>query len=591
MNTYDFSSLDAKDICAIDFETPYEKGFLNVRALGNVNYSQQAPPYMVSIYCPARGVEYVGPVKPAPWDKVTDTLLVSHNAGFDLEVLASARGKHRLVSSKLVFAGHECSSDLSAYCGLGRSLEKAVLSAYGVSIDKRIRINASGKKWPKDFKPEEQEAMLAYCLDDSKYSYRLWTDYRDQWPIAERAFAGLIRCRCRAGIFIDTKKMLSFRLKLELIRAEAEGKIPWEGKVLSLNNARKYCQKVDVPPPPSFAEKNPECAKWEKKYGPLYPFVEALHVYRKSNMYLKKIEKMGSKLMKNGRMNFNLRYHGAEGTGRLAGSDGLNIQNLPRADFEGIDFRSLIVAARGKKLIVSDFAQIEPRVCHWIVGNLEKLNALRNGVNIYEMDAQWQGEPGTMKALEKDRYQKQKAITLGLSYGMGAPTFMEHAASDYGVIIDLSEARMIVERWRAENPLVRKFWSKCYNGIYLSFVKQEPYTVTLPSGRVLSYFDIIQEEGDIKARVSKSGNRYKFYGAKIFENIVQAIARDCLRDAVLRIEQAGIPVAFSAHDEVVIEIGKSFPKEEVTALMLQSPAWASTLPLGAETIEVQEYTK
>ena len=44
------------------------------------------------------------------------------------------------------------------------------------------------------------------------------------------------------------------------------------------------------------------------------------------------------------------------------------------------------------------------------------------------------------------------------------------------------------------------------------------------------------------------------YGGKLVENIVQAVARDCLATAMLSLDNAGYEIVFHIHDEVVIEV-------------------------------------
>ena len=82
---------------------------------------------------------------------------------------------------------------------------------------------------------------------------------------------------------------------------------------------------------------------------------------------------------------------------------------------------------------------------------------------------------------------------------------------------------------------------------------------------------------------SKRWGRVDTYGGKLVENVVQAIARDCLAEAVERLEAAGYAVVFHVHDEVVIDCPKDQADlDAVAAIMAQPVAWAPDLPLGAD---------
>ena len=108
--------------------------------------------------------------------------------------------------------------------------------------------------------------------------------------------------------------------------------------------------------------------------------------------------------------------------------------------------------------------------------------------------------------------------------------------------------------------------------------RYDNYEVELPSSRCLNYYGVTREPGkkfgyEYKSSTSMSGNKYKFYGGKLAENLVQACARDVLRDAILRIEEAGFRVAMHVHDEVVVEIDKDSDLSTIEDLMKVVPEW------------------
>jgi len=580
-------------VCAFDFECEYSDS-INVKVQGNQNYARLTKVFLVSLFSPELGIEYVGPPELAPWP-TNGVAMVAHNVGFDSAVYKACQAKGDLPNDlNPLFV---CSADLSAYMLLGRNLKDVVKAAYNVELSKSIRNRAKNKGWPQDFKPAQQEDFKRYCLEDAKYSYRLWKDFSAEWPENERRFAEIIRVRANEGVAIDQGAVAQGVERLSYLRELAERKIPWAGNggtVLSMARVREYCVLEQIPPPASLAEDSIECTQWEQRFGDKYPLIGFLRAWRKANMYLRKLELMQSKLMPNGRMCFGLKYYGAEATGRLSGEGGWNIQNLPRVPYEEVDVRKLLIPEPGKKFVIADFAAIEPRVTCWITDS-PLLGNLRTGHNLYEADARlsgsWNGEPGTLKKTDPNLYQLQKAQTLGISYGMGSHRLKEAARVQLSLDLDLSQCAKIIDRWHVRNPGVRKKWKQLERDFRDSTVKKETYSITLPSGRKLRYFNP-EHTGDKIVASPTQGPRRKFYwGGAVFENVVQAIARDVLRDAVLRIEAAGIPVIFTAHDEVVCEVPLDFNETEIKHLMLVPPDWARDLPLGVEVISSQNYLK
>jgi DNA polymerase I-like protein with 3'-5' exonuclease and polymerase domains len=584
-------------VVAVDFESEHSDS-LSIQLYGNHNYARQTQIFLVALYSPELGIEYVGAPEYAPWIWVDGHAWVSHNASFDETVFYAARDHHHQIPSGIGPISWSCSADLSAFCLLGRSLESAVKNAYGITLSKSVRAKAKNKKWPTDFTPEQREEFQAYCLADSRWCYRLWTDYSPHWPAEERAFSQIIRKRCAGGVRIDQALLGQYLERLTQLRDQAEERIPWAGgenPVLSHKQVRAYCALQDMPAPASLAEDSQACAKWESVYGDRFPIVGAIRAYRKANILLRKLEAVERRLMPDGRMNFSLKYHGAAATGRLSGADGWNIQNLGRVPYEGIDIRKLLIAAPGKKFCVADFSQIEPRIIAWITGNETLLKELSGGQNFYEAEARlagvWNGESATLKKTNLGLYQLQKSQSLGIAYGMGAERYRAAAWEQLGLEITSPLAKRVIREWHTRNPGVRRLWNRLELEFRASWVKSEPYSMHLPSGRKLTYFAIEKKGNRFLASPSLEPRRQFYWGGSLFENLIQAIARDVLRQAVLRLEDHGIPVIFSAHDEPVCEVDSNFDASEILRLMTAPIAWAPGLPLAAEINEVPAYTK
>ena len=282
--------------------------------------------------------------------------------------------------------------------------------------------------------------------------------------------------------------------------------------------------------------------------------------------------------------------------------------------------RTTFIASEGKILIDADFSAIEARVISWLAGEEWRLEVFRTHGKIYEASAsQMFGVP--LERIKKgnpeyELRQRGKVAELALGYqgGVGAMRQM-----DTGHQLDnLSdeEVKDIVSRWRETNKRIRDLWYKMDNaavqvitqggsvGVNNILVSREYdytynkdyMTIALPSGRKLYYNSpqigenqwgnpSISYMGVNQAskKGGKKWTRIETYGGKLVENVVQAIARDCLSQAITHLEQAGIPVIFHIHDEVVIECSADTASlDDVVKIISQPIPWAPDLPLGAD---------
>ena len=180
-----------------------------------------------------------------------------------------------------------------------------------------------------------------------------------------------------------------------------------------------------------------------------------------------------------------------------------------------------------------------------------------------------------------------------------------------------SELPELVSAWREANPnIVKLWWSieaaaikavkekavvKMQYGLTFHYAKGILF-VKLPSGRSLAYvrprigvderFGKEQLTYEGTEQGSKQWGRIPTYGGKLTENIIQAIARDCLAVSMLRLDEAGYHINFHVHDEVILNVPVGTGSmEEVENIMGQSIDWAPGLPLGADSFETDYYKK
>lgn len=341
-----------------------------------------------------------------------------------------------------------------------------------------------------------------------------------------------------------------------------------------------------------------------------------------------------------GRIRGLTQFYGAARTGRWAGRL-VQMQNLPQnkmpdrdldiarqlvaaGDLETLDLlfddaagtlsqliRTAFVPRKGCRFIVSDFSAIEARVIAWLAGESWRMEVFKTHGKIYEASAEqmFHLPKGSVKKGDPMR-QKGKIAELALGFGGSVGALKSMCALEMG--LEEAELKPLVDSWRAANPAITNFWwmvdkavrttiqtrapSKLQFGLLLH--KQGPLLrLRLPSGRELSYVNPkIDSDGSIvyDGTIQSSGGwgQIESYGPKFVENIVQAVARDCLAVAIHRLESAGFPVVFHVHDEVICEvpIGISSAKE-VSELMARPIEWAPGLPLKADAYECEYYRK
>lgn len=359
----------------------------------------------------------------------------------------------------------------------------------------------------------------------------------------------------------------------------------------------------------------------------------------------KKYDAIKNCVAADGRVRGLLQYYGANRTGRWAGRL-VQVQNLPRTYTEPLELarelvkegkldalrlmygkpndtlsqliRTAFVAAPGHVLIDADFSAIEARVISWLADQEWRLEVFRTHGKIYEASAsQMFNVPLERIVKGNPEYalrQRGKVAELALGY-QGSVAAMR--AMDTGHQLDnLSddEVKDIVNRWRDTNPKIRDLWYafdsaavqviNCGGSVnvrcctlareYDSTQGVSCLTIRLPSGRKLYYVDpAVGQNRWGNPSITYMGindknkwGRIETYGGKLVENCVQAIARDCLAQAIEHLEAAGYPVVFHVHDEVVIDI-QPFADEKtmlknVVQIMSTPIPWAQGLPLGAD---------
>ena len=299
--------------------------------------------------------------------------------------------------------------------------------------------------------------------------------------------------------------------------------------------------------------------------------------------------------------------------------------------------RGVLVAEPGRLLCMMDYSQIEARVLLWLAEDEEGLDVFRQGRDIYRQAAagiyRMRYEDVEKKSLERT---VGKVATLALGY-QGGPAALQTFATNMGV--DLAgagiDAREVVEAWRDANAAIagetdgvwttpdgddvnlRKggLWKEVKQAAWSAMLagsdakagrclfrrEGQHLAIELPSGRPLIYRNAMVESVKTSYGVGmalaydsvRHGKvcREGTYGGRLVENITQAVARDVMAEAMVKLEDAGLRPMFTVHDEVICSIGDRAEAEQVRALMEEVPSWATGLPLKAEGDVGERYGK
>lgn len=321
-----------------------------------------------------------------------------------------------------------------------------------------------------------------------------------------------------------------------------------------------------------------------------------------------------------GRLRGQFFYHGAH-TGRWSGR-GVQLHNLTRHQLKkdgewdrvgemaaildlklgnGADadtLKSLVRAVLVGPFTVVDYAAIEARVLAWLADELWALQAFRDGRDIYV-------ETATRMSTGKQQFTRRDGKIAVLALGYNGSVGSLQAMGAQGTDQDL---QMIVDQWRATNQRIVSMWQQMDrafrrggpvgDGGHLRVDKRgNDRHLVLPSGRAIVYHDVRMRKIVTKFGTEKvvptfidpvKGIRVPTYGGRLTENVTQAVARDVLADALVRLDARGLRPVGHVHDEALCE---TRDLTAVTAAMTTQPDWAPDLPIDVAGFVTERYRK
>lgn len=377
------------------------------------------------------------------------------------------------------------------------------------------------------------------------------------------------------------------------------------------------------------------------------PTVKLVLMLRKESgkISVKKYDVFDRAVCEDGRMHGILQFYGSR-TGRWAGRL-IQPQNLPRNSFDDFDvarelvkdeewallnmfypsandvfstlIRTAFVPSFGKAFAVADYSAIEARVIAWLADERWRIDAFHQGKDIYCQSASMMfGVPVEKHGANSHLRKKGKVAELACGYGGNIGALKAFGADKMG----LTETDMadIIAKWRAASPNICMLW-KTFDRLIkramqlpgmpikgpkdmVFIVESRALKVRLPSGRYLVYQEPRYEDDHERARLSftfdglnqttRKWEAIRTWGGKMTENIVQAIARDCLAIAIDRLAERGYLPVMHIHDEVVVEVpgyNREAHLKRIEDVMAMPISWAEGLELTAAGFTSDYYMK
>jgi DNA polymerase len=559
--------------------------------------------------CLERGLQMLMP--PEEWEC---TMVHAANAGLPLQLDAAA----------------------SALKLPGKSPEGKALIKYFSMPCKPTKVNGGRIRNLPEHAPEKWQAFKDYCLQDVRTERAIGN--RIQYfkiPAREKALWNLDQKINDTGILLDRTLV---RQAIYLAGLHAEALQEQARELTGLANPNSVTQlKAWLEETGTLTETLTKADVKELLGRETNELTRKVLRIRQENSRtsIKKYQAMDACQGRDGRARGLLQFYGANRTGRWAGRL-IQVQNLPQNHISALDtareivkdgdlellemlyespsevtsqlIRTAFIAPPGRILAAVDFSAIEARVIAWLAGERWRLDVFASHGKIYEASAAEMFRV-PIQEVDKKMRAKGKIAELALGYGGGVGALLQMGAVNMGLQED--ELPGLVNAWRRASPRIVRLWTDtedaaitalkdgyCPAGRVKFYSQDGTLQIQLPSGRRLCYqsarIDYTQGRAQVTYQgmdqTTKQWTKQRTYGGKLVENITQAVARDLLAEAMLRLDAAGFKQVMHVHDEIVIE-GQPGDKDRAVEIMRQAPAWAKGLPLDADGFEAHYYQK
>ena len=551
-----------------------------------------------------------------------NSLLLCHNMMFDGAILA-----WRFGIVPYIYLDTLCMARAIHGVDAGGSL-KALAERYRLG-EKGTEVNDAKGKMLADFTKEDLAQYGEYCMNDVFLTWLLFQKLSPDFPHNELKLIDMtIRMYTQPVLEVDDAMLIerledvqsekSDLLKGLMARLECSTEEDVRAKLASNKQFAELLIELGVEPPmktsPATGKETYALAKNDVGFIELQehedPFIQQLCAVRlgtKSTMEESRIKRFIDIGMRNkGLLPIPLKYYGAH-TGRWAGTDKVNFQNLPSRDKKKKALKNAIGAPSDKVIINCDSSQIEARVLVWLAGQDNIVQLYREGRDVYSEFASKVYERPITKADQVERFVGKTCI-LGLGFGTGALK-LQHTLKTSPPFVELSETecQTLVRIYREVNYKVVELWGLCDRALkdlanwplsnndnpmpnyYLGEGKcllVTPDGIRLPNGLYIKYPELRWDTEDSKGKYMYKSRRgmVSIWGGSVVENVVQALARIIVGEQMININEEYRPI-LTVHDAVVCIAPKEGADEALKYIMKEMstpPEWGKDLPISCE---------
>jgi DNA polymerase len=536
------------------------------------------------------------------WD---DAMLICHNTPFDAYILAQ---RYNLTPK---YYADTAAMTRALHTGKSASLKETAIRCFPDDETMRKGEELESAKGVYDLDNNLDKVIGSYCIQDVELTKAIYDNMMLTMPQSEMDVIDLT-CRmfCEPKLTVDREALIKFRDE-EI--AKAESTILASGidkKVLSSNKQfAEHLSKIGLVPPvkrnktgkmiPALSQNDKAFIQMQRMYPQFQSIWDARKAV-KSRINETRAQNFLNATHDDGTIPVPLRYYGAH-TGRWTGIEGLNMQNMPRNSV----LRTSLQAPKNSLVYVADFSQIEARMTAWLADEQSLLDQFKKGEDVYSIFAsKMYGKPINKHDNPTERFVGKVAV-LGLGYGMGASRFQDSLETG-GVKVNETEALNAVSTYRNLYNNITMLWKKLEikTASTINFSYSENWrclefknkSIWLPNGLALRYNNLRYENH----KLSYDGRGKKpetTFGGKLTENVVQALARIVMSDAMVRIQNdsdINAKIVLTVHDEIVVVAPDTNPDDTMARLikhMCVNPSWCPDLPLDAEGGYALEYSK
>lgn len=484
-------------------------------------------------------------------------------------------------------------------------------------------VAAEGKRL-KDFTPAELAQYGEYCKNDVDLTFRLFQELSSDFPQDELDLIDMTLRMFTEPVFeVDDALLID---RLDEVQQEKQGVLRGlmgrmecdteEAVRKKLASNKQFAAvleengvKCPMKPSKTTGKQTYALAKNDEGFLALTehenPYIQQLCAVRlgtKSTIEESRVQRFIDIGKRNkGRLPIPLKYYGAH-TGRWAGMDKVNFQNLPSRDKKKKALKNSVVAPDGYVVINCDSSQIEARVLVWLAGQDDVVEQFRKGEDVYSVFATKIYDRPISKANPVERFVGKTCI-LGLGYGTGAIK-LQHTlkTSPPGAIVTEDEAKEFVKTYRDTNDKVIDLWKEGDKAIkdLASWPKaMKPFWygenkclmvtkegIRLPNGLYIRYPDLKLDTNEAKSQYIYASRKgpVSLWGGALVENVVQALARIVVGQQMIEIHKR-YPVKLTVHDAAVVIVKEEEQTEALAYIvecMSKPPDWAKGLPVACE---------